>query len=280
MHPHFDFSARQILWTFTFASQLLLIVVLYGRDRARRFPFFTASAAVYAFRLLVEILLSGRMAALPLNAILISLADIAALATLLVLIEIARRSFAGLRWPPFAAGAAIIAALGALTAWKWGQWLPWNQIAGNSIIGILTGMKELAAKADLFLDVATVALGLAVVLFGRAFSGGWRTQVQKLAIGLGTVSLSWLAIQRGWQAVAESAHPHSQQEYEQLMDLGSRLVNANKVVYIAAVIWWIWWLWRDEPGSSATPAEAAAAEAPVAEEPASAPQQDSPSAEA
>jgi hypothetical protein len=25
-------------------------------------------------------------------------------------------------------------------------------------------------------------------------------------------------------------------------------MNTNKLVYIAALIWWIVWLWRDEPG--------------------------------
>ena len=43
MHFNFDFSATQILWTLTFAALLVLLVVLLGRDRARRFPWFTAS---------------------------------------------------------------------------------------------------------------------------------------------------------------------------------------------------------------------------------------------
>jgi hypothetical protein len=29
----------------------------------------------------------------------------------------------------------------------------------------------------------------------------------------------------------------------------ARLLNANKFVYLAALVWWIAWLWRDEPGT-------------------------------
>ena len=43
MHFNFDFSADQILWTLTFAGLLVLLVVLLGRDRVRRFPWFTAA---------------------------------------------------------------------------------------------------------------------------------------------------------------------------------------------------------------------------------------------
>ena len=58
MHPNFVFTARQILWTLTFAAQLVLLVVLLGRDRARRYPWFTFSIVLFALRLLAEVLLA------------------------------------------------------------------------------------------------------------------------------------------------------------------------------------------------------------------------------
>ena len=42
MHFDFHFTAISVLWTLTFAALLVLLVVLMGRDRARRFPWFTA----------------------------------------------------------------------------------------------------------------------------------------------------------------------------------------------------------------------------------------------
>jgi hypothetical protein len=52
MHFNFGFTAVQILWTLTFAALLVLLVVLLGRDRARRFPWFTASIVLLTLRLL------------------------------------------------------------------------------------------------------------------------------------------------------------------------------------------------------------------------------------
>jgi hypothetical protein len=52
---HFSgFNTVQILWTLTFAALLVLLVVLLGRDRARRFPWFTASMVLTALRLLAS----------------------------------------------------------------------------------------------------------------------------------------------------------------------------------------------------------------------------------
>src|ERR1039457_4509410 len=93
MHLHFPFTVGQILWTLTFAAQLVLLVVLLGRDRMGRYPFFTASIALFALRLLTEVLLSGRLPIPTLGKIFITMADLAALAGLLVLLEMARRAF-------------------------------------------------------------------------------------------------------------------------------------------------------------------------------------------
>ncbi len=80
MQLGFEFFLRQmaiverILWTLTFAAQLVLLVVLLGRDRARRYPWFTAGIALSALQLMAEVLLTGRMAKLPLQEILFTLA--------------------------------------------------------------------------------------------------------------------------------------------------------------------------------------------------------------
>src|ERR1700691_2043431 len=95
MHPHSFFSAAQVLWTLTFAALLVLLVVLLGRDRVRRFPWFTGSIALVALRLLGSRLLAGRLPPLTLNKIFITLEDLTAIVSLLVLVELARRAFAG-----------------------------------------------------------------------------------------------------------------------------------------------------------------------------------------
>jgi hypothetical protein len=251
---HFSFAAitaRQILWTLTFAAQLVLLVVLLGRDRMRRHQWFTASIALFALRLLSEVLLAGRMAVLPLQEIFLSLADVAAIVGLLVVVEIARRAFQGIRPRPLVAGLGVTLALAGVVLVKWGPWPEWAQLADRSVLGILRMMQLLAQKTNTLVDLLTVELGLLVVLFGRRFKAGWGSHTQKIAIGLSTVSISWLAVQGTWQYLAQTVHPQTQQEYERIMDLGGKLVNANKVVYLAALVWWIVWLWKDEPGTVA-----------------------------
>src|SRR5271169_4627917 len=79
MHFNFDFSTGQILWTLTFAALLVLLVVLLGRDRARRFKWFTASMVLMALRMLASRLLLGRMAPIVSSEIFLVLADLSAI---------------------------------------------------------------------------------------------------------------------------------------------------------------------------------------------------------
>jgi hypothetical protein len=112
----------------------------------------------------------------------------------------------------------------------------------------------------IFVSLFMIQLGLSVVVFGRQFTAGWRSHTQKIAIGLSTIAISWLAVQGGWQLIAKTAQIHTRQEYERIIGLGSKLLNADKVVYVAVLVWWIVCLWFDEPGTAI--AEAAEEPAP------------------
>lgn len=264
MHLNFAFSARQVLWTLSFAAQLVLLVVLLGRDRIRRFPWFTASIVLFTLRLLAEVLLSGRMPMLSLQTIFISLADIAVIVDLLVVVEVARRAFSGARQLTWLVGAVVVLAVAGVVVRMWGPWPAWKEIAWDSVIGKLQLMQLLAQKGDTLVDLLTVETGLLVVLFGRHFKAGWKTHTQKIVIGLSTAASAWLAIQGVWQLVVRTVHPQTQQEYERVMGLGGKLVNANKVVFLAVLVWWIVWLWRDEPGAApSAPAAVEAVEPPA-----------------
>jgi hypothetical protein len=265
MHLNFAFSARQVLWTLTFAVQLVLLMVLLGRDRVRRYPWFTASLALFSVRLLSEILLAGRMPMLTLQEIFLTLADLAALVSLLVIAEIAWQAFKGAKQLTWIIGVVALVAVAAGVLAVWGPWPAWKELGWDSKIGVLRIMQLAAQKGDTLVDLLTVELGLLVVLFGRRFQAGWQSQTQKIAIGLSTVAISWLAVQGVWQIVARTVHPQTEQEYERIMGLGAKLVNANKVVYLAAGIWWIVWLWRDEAGAAKAVTLAEPAVKPVAE---------------
>jgi hypothetical protein len=271
MHMHFDFSASQILWTLTFAAQLVLLVVLLGRDHARRYPWFTAAIALSALRLMAEVLLVGRMATYPLRAILFTLSDLSMIAGLLVVVEVARRAFAGAersQWIVNAAGLLTVAG-GVLAMWE--PWPVWKQLLMVPAAAPLNMMLVVAApadslmvflgvdKGDLFVNLLVVQMGLLVVFLGRRFKAPWRSHTQMIAIGLSTVAIAWLTVQAAWEIILRTTQVHDRAEHQHLMALGARLLNADSVVYLAALVWWIAWLWLDEPG---TPQTAAAYTAP------------------
>lgn len=267
MHFHFPLTTGQVLWTLTFAAQLTLLVVLLGRDRIKRYPWFTAGIALFALRLLVEVLLSGRLAPTILRVVFITLADLMALVGLLVVAEIARRAFGGVQrrtWVLWSV--ALVAVAGGVLA-VWGPWPAWKDLTRDAPLAALRVMQLLAQKADLLMDVLTVQLGVLVILFGRHYKAGWRSHTQSISIGLSTVAASWLLVQGTWQIIATSVHPHSQAEYERIIGLGAKLVNANKVVYVAALVWWIICLWYEEPGTTAIEVVAEPAAVPTEEEP-------------
>jgi hypothetical protein len=251
MHFHFDFAANQILWTLTFAAQLVLLVVLLGRDRMRRYPWFTAGIVLAALQLMAEVLLVGRMAMLPLQEVLLTLADLSVIVGLLVVVEVARRAFAGAQrslWIVNTAGLLVVA---GLVLKFWGPWPSGKDLAWDSTIGRLHLMQFAAQKGNMLVALLTVELGLLVVIFGRHFKAGWRSHTQMIAIGLSTVAVALLAIQGTVQYIIRTAHPQSRADVQRILDMITKLSNANKMVYLAALVWWVVWLWLDEPGAAA-----------------------------
>jgi hypothetical protein len=263
MHLNFAFTAIQVLWTLTFAAHLVLLVVLLGRDRARRFPWFTTAIVLVALRLLSSRLLYGRLPAMTMSAVFIVLADLSAVAGLMVVVELSRRAFRCAERRTWIVATLVLLALGAGVLAGWGPWPAWKAMKLDSVLAVLGFMQLVAQKASLLVDVLTVALGLLVVLFGRRYGAGWRSHVQQIVIGLSTASLAQLSVQITWQIIARTAAPHSMAEYERIVGLREKLFNANSAVYVVVLVWWIVFLWLDEPGAApAVPQLPAGEEAP------------------
>lgn len=246
MNYHFDFSANQILWTITFAAELVLLVVLLGRDRARRYPWFTASIVVGALLLLVSRLLFGRMAPIVTSTIFLALSVVAAIIGLMVVVEVARRAFAAASRHAAIIGtlAALILAVAILIVWS--PWPSRSTFTGESMVVLLRTLQLLADKGGTLVALLGIELGIAIMLFGRRFNAGWRSHPQQIAIGLSTVGLSQFAGRILWQNIATRLTVHSQEEYQHAIDLRDRIFNANDLVYFLVLVWWIAWLWRDE----------------------------------
>jgi hypothetical protein len=274
MHLNFGFSAAQILWTLTFAALLVLLVVLLGRNRAQRFPWFTASMAILALRMLTSRLLFGRMAPIVLSEIYLALADVAVIIALLVVVEMARRAFAGASLRAWIVGTVVLLCIGAwilapvwyfpgngvegtigrvswMNHWRLlafsGPWPAWQTLTAGSRVAILRLMQLVAQKADMLADLLIVQLCLLVTLFGTRFKAGWRSHVQQIVIGLSTAAIAELARFGIWQAIALHTTIHSRAEYDRVMALQEKFFNATSVIFLAALVWWIVCLWIDEP---------------------------------
>jgi hypothetical protein len=264
MHFHFDFSAGQILWTLTFAGLLVLLVVLLGRDRARRFPWFTASIVMMALRMVASRLLGDRMPQITFSEIFLSLSDLASLIAIGVIVEIARRAFRRAGRSSWIVAGLIILAIGGVVTAKWGPWPSWKTLMAGSELSALRIMQLFAQKTDLLADTLTIQLGLLVVLFGRRFGAGFRSHTQQIVIGLSTASSGQLLVRFIWQQIAMHTTIHTQAEYSRVMGLQEKFYNANNVVYLVALVWWIVCLWIDEPGA-ATAEIPAASDGPATE---------------
>jgi len=255
MHFHFPFTASDILWTLTFAAHLVLLVVLLGRDRIARYPWFTTSVVILALRILTIRMLVKRIPPITMQTIVIVMADIGALVALLVVVEIARRAFGKVRRSSWLIGALTLMILGAVVLKFWGPWPPWSMITAKGTMANLRLLQLIAQKTTLLADVETIALGLLIVLLCSRFGAGFRSHTQQIVIGLSTASIAELTVQSIWQSVIKTAQANpailqSIPEQQRVLGLGEKLSNTNSTVYIAILIWWIVCLWRDEPGQA------------------------------
>jgi hypothetical protein len=246
MHFHFVFSATEILWTLTFAAELVLLVVLLGRDRARRFPWFTASIAVMAALELVRQILSGRISQIGFAFTILVISNLVAIVGVLVVIEMARRAFKGATARSWTIGTILTLAIAGVVLWLWGPWPAWKTVAERSLLGALRTMQMTADKGAMLDAILAIELMVLVLLFGRRFDGGWKTHVQKIVIGLSTVGIAQLAVRGIWESIVLHTIVRSREQYDRLLDLRDRLFHSSSVVFLCALVWWIGWLWVDE----------------------------------
>ena len=267
MHFNFDFNAVQILWALTFAALLVLLVVLLGKDRARRFPVFTFAVALVAFRLLASRILFGRMAMVPANITFLILALVAGLTNLAVVVELARKSFAGATRKAWLVSTLVLLAVGGTVVGLWGPWPALQTLRGEGLISFFRTVQLVAQRSDMLADVLAIELGVLVLIAGRKFSAGWKSHSFRLTVGFALSALAQLAVRGIWQAIATHAVPHSQEEYEHILGLQEKLYNGNSVVYLLVLVWWIYSMWQDEQGAAVAVSEVPAAG--IAELPAS-----------
>ncbi len=273
MQPNFAFTTPQILWTLTLAAQLVLLVVFVGLQRLKRFPWFAASVLVIAGRSVADELLTGRIPTFTLNALLISLDNLDALILLLVVVELARRAFGGVRRRNWWLGVLALSVIAISITVAWGHWPSWHALTADSSTAVLQVLSVTRFRGLLLTNVLIIELCLLVLVLGSRFKAGWRSHTQLILIGLSSASITQIVVRGALQSMVP---PHTRAEQAHQITFLDNILNANSTVYIVILIWWIGSLWFDEPDmesatvEAATPdaaANAVSGQAPVGAEP-------------
>jgi hypothetical protein len=249
MHWNFE----QVLWALVLAAHLVLLIVLLGRDRSSRFPWFTAAIGFSAVHLIADHLLHGKLTTLAFywqsyTAILVD-----TILGLLVLIELCRRVFSSgkagriLNARGWLGWILVTGCIAVSAVWFWGPWPAWKALTQEPkqlplLLVVLTAM-----KGQLFLSIVTVEIGLLLRIFGKRFGYGWRSHAQQIALGLSTYALGFLAVQITTDIMKRHLHLTSREQYEHIVRLFSNLDNGRFALWFLVLAWWIVWLWRDDP---------------------------------
>jgi hypothetical protein len=249
-------NTEQILWALVLAAHLVLLIVLLGRDRTSRFPWFSAAIALSTVHLIADHLLNGKLTSLAFYWQTYAVVLVGAVLGILVLIELTRHVFSNckaglivnakgwLGWTMVTVGIA----LGAI--WLWGPWPTWKALSAEPkqlplLLVVLTAM-----KGQLFLAILTVEVALLMRIFGKRFGSGWKSHDQQIALGLSTYSLGFLAVQATTDIIKHTVHLTNREQYEHIVRLFTNLDNGRFALWLLVLIWWMVWLWRDEPASS------------------------------
>lgn len=251
-------NIQLILWAMVLAAHLVLLIVLLGRERIRRFPWFTASIALSAVRLIADHLLHGKLTTVAFYWQSYSGSILQAIVGVLVLVELCRHVFSSgwagkvLKGKGWVGGILVTVPIAFAVAALWDMGISWAVMKSDPAHLPLYIDLYVALKGQIFIAVLTVEVGLLLQLLGRRFGARWRSHDRQIALGLSTVSLALLAVQATTDIVKHNLHLTSRDQYEHIVRLFENLDNGRFAVWLLALIWWIIWLWKDEPGAQFT----------------------------
>jgi len=254
---HFDIE--QILWALVFAAHLLLLVVLIGRDRASRFPIFTAFIALSGIRLLADHLLRGKLTSVAFFWQSYVMLILSSILGILMLSELCRIAFSSgkagliLKAKGWLGWGMVTFAIAIAAVWFWGPWPTWKAISSDPTELPLLLTVLAAMKLEILVALLTFEVSLLLLIFGPRFGFRFKTHVQQIAIGLSTLAVARLAVQAITDTIKRTVHLTSREQYDQILRLFTNIDNGRFAIWFLVAIWWIVWLWRDEPGTPANP---------------------------
>jgi hypothetical protein len=233
MHPT---AFVRIVWTATFANNLLLLMVLFVRRRAASFPAFTTYVAFSVLHDAAEFLAFYYLSFATYRNIFYSLEILDVGLQILVFYELAvhvfcptgtwardvRRAFLGL--------VAASAGVAFLLSWIAQPPAPLR-------------VQTFILRADFFSSLLMSELFVGTVVLTVTVGLPWKTHVARIAQGLGAYSLLTLATTIGVASVGITANN----------TVFAALIRAQKLVWLACQVYWIVTLWREAPAPRELP---------------------------
>lgn len=253
---HWNWNIEQILWALVLAGHLVLLIVLLGQDRIRRFPWFSAGITLSAITLIANHLLQGKLTTVAFYWQSYTGVSICQIVGIGVLIELCRKVFGNKSAPAilksrgWIGGAMVTIAIAAAIVWYWGPWPTLAAIKAQPEQTPLLLDVLFALKMQLFVAILTVEVALLMRVFGRRFGSSGRSHAQQIAIGLSTNALGFLTVQGISTAISRNFHPTTRAEYERTLKMISHIENGRTALWLLVLIWWIYWLWRNDPGTT------------------------------
>jgi hypothetical protein len=238
-----------VLFTLLLAGQMILLVVLYGRDRMRLYPWFSASIMLTAFKTLVDKILFERISQIPFEFIKNLLGVFTVLVGLGVLVEIARKLFPGVTLMHRVIASGFITLITATVVYFWGPWTANGDIGFKSQIGVVNLLLVASTHGEqILLPCATILLGIFVLFVLRHQRGFWQSHTIKIFAGLTTCSLMFLVMRATAQTIAITANTHgmTMKEFAQIQGMMDQFRTLPLVTLIIVQFWWIYALWNEE----------------------------------
>jgi hypothetical protein len=254
MLGHMHFTLIEVVWTLTFAALIVLMVVLLGRDRMARYPWFTASIALVLVQMLSRRMLADKLDPLASAKFFLLLGDAGVLISLFVAIELARRAFTAASRAKWLLGTLLVLGVAVgVVAW-WGPWPARETLLAHSTLAHLHMLQLIAEKGDLINSLVFIELALLAMVFVRRLRAGWRNHALQILLGFLVASVAQVGVRVVWEFVSKSGPPTSEAEFLRRSTIETRLLAGTNIAYLVVVIAWIACLWIDEPGSGLAPA--------------------------
>lgn len=229
-------STQDIFWAAGLSAHLILLFVLWNKDRAKNYPFFTALIIVNILNALVlkEIWLHCSRDIYRVAYFGFAILDF--VLQLCITFELASQVFASTgKWAPdVRRGFSAVAVLSVMVA---------GLLSTMPTPPETTLLKSVLDRSNLFSSALLCELLLGMIAFSVTARLPWKTHVARIAQGFGFYALIGILTETGHSAIGSGT------------SLSMALTLVRMTSYLFCTLFWIITLWRDAPAPRELPPE-------------------------